>query len=893
MNWPKSGGSYATPLETTRVCSQCQGLVLAGADICVSCSLISVLSGDTDPETGNLDALLAQLDAQENPPDVGNYYLLDEIGRGGMGVIYRARQRHSERIVALKRVSNLHLESTEAVVRFRREAEAIARLDHPHILPIYEVGEAAGTPFLVMKYAPGGSLQRPNVPLPTSVAQRVAMLRAITDAVRYSHAAGFVHRDIKPANILLTSDGKPMLSDFGLAARMSQASDLTQPLTLLGTPGYVAPEQLSPTASHSAPTADIYGIGAVLFYVLAGRPPFVGADSLAVARQATESAAPRLRMFVPSIDKDLQTLCARCLEREPSARYQTATELADELDRWLDGRPIRARPVAPAAMAWRWAKRKPALAALGIASTVAALASVSLFAERQFEREAAHSVVVEPFVNLDEPTTDFAFTTAFTQVLQRSMKDLGPARVDAANGAPQRTDPQNSRARLSGTTRRTPTGVRVNVLLAPARKGATPRHWTLETSESQATTAVARMIAADAYAAVDEQKQREVGEDPGMANPKCREFIESGIHLVERRSTVDLDRARRCLGRALEIEPQSGTAYTYLAFAESMRIESTSNLDTITFAETTARRALELVPNTARAHRAVGWALYEKGDIAGAWDEAIRGLETEGVQARAGNLPGTIERYRGRPDRALRWFKLGDDQLPHPAENEFALGDCWADLADDAKADAIYERFSNLNPEQPDGWIGRCRLLLLNKRFNDARELCAANANRYGDFAPSEQMAAQVAFFSRDFADAEARYGRLMAREGSGGGGFFGAISFPTALAAIHLSRGDVEAASALLEAAHSRLERRLAVFPGHRNALYELAAVEAMQSNKDMAFQKLRAAIDAGWVDYRSTAIDPRFDALRGDPRFQTLVDEIASHVAHLRQQLLASASE
>src|SRR5205814_4486773 len=274
-----------------------------------------------------------------------------------MGVIYRARQRHSRRIVALKRILGYE-DSRETLIRFRREALAAASLDHPNILPIYEVGEDEdGLPFFSMKFAAGGSLRDAAPYLRSEPFRSVELMAKVARAVQYAHAQGILHRDLKPGNILLDGRGEPLVSDFGLAKWLDTASDLTRTLTIFGTPGYIAPEQASHAAAELKPTADVYSLGAILFDLLAGRPPFLGDHALSVIRQAAESPAPKLRTLSKVADRDLETICSRCLERDPKLRYRSAYDLAEDLERWLEGRPIIARRVLPPVRVWRWQTR--------------------------------------------------------------------------------------------------------------------------------------------------------------------------------------------------------------------------------------------------------------------------------------------------------------------------------------------------------------------------------------------------------------------------------------------------------------------------------------------------------------------------------------------------------
>jgi len=274
------------------------------------------------------ESVLAEVDVPDQHWHLGNYEILEEIGRGGMGVIYRARQQHSRRIVAVKRILAHEVNSHETLARFRREAEAVASLDHPNILPIHEVSESEeGLPFFSMKYATGGSLRSAASALRNKPRECVQLMAKVARGIAYAHGKGVLHRDLQPGNILLDENGEPMVSDFGLAKWLDQNSDLTRTLETLGTPGYIAPEQAESRAADLTSAADVYSLGAILFYLLTGRPPFVGSNVLHVIHQAAATPAPFLRSVVPSLDRDLETIVARCLEPDPRARYQLRQRL--------------------------------------------------------------------------------------------------------------------------------------------------------------------------------------------------------------------------------------------------------------------------------------------------------------------------------------------------------------------------------------------------------------------------------------------------------------------------------------------------------------------------------------------------------------------------------------
>ncbi len=325
----------------------------------------------------------------KDPAALPGYEILGELGRGGMGVVYKARQVRANRLVALKMILAGGHADADDLARFRTEAQAIARLQHPNIVQIYEVGEHDGRPFFSLELCEGGGLDRrlAGAPLPPDEAARLAEMLA--RAVHVAHAAGIIHRDLKPANVLLVSgedDSLPLakITDFGLAKRLDEASRTTTG-AVMGTPSYMAPEQAAGQSDRMGPAADVYSLGAVLYECLTGRPPFRAATSLDTILQVLNEEVVAPRRLNSKVPRDLETICLKCLRKEPSQRYASALDLAEDLRRFRAGEPVRARPVGGAERAWRWCRRKPAVAALA-ASVLLLLMAVAVVASLGYAR---------------------------------------------------------------------------------------------------------------------------------------------------------------------------------------------------------------------------------------------------------------------------------------------------------------------------------------------------------------------------------------------------------------------------------------------------------------------------------------------------------------------------
>ncbi len=296
-----------------------------------------------------------------------DYEIIDELGRGGMGVVYRARELSTQRVVCVKMMLGGEYASPEALRRFHVETEAAAHLDHPNIVPIYRAGEVQGVPYFVMKYVEGQGLDGvPRDHFKNNPREAVELMSKICRAIHFAHARGILHRDLKPANILLDQQGEPHVTDFGLAKKIDDDAGQTRTGMIMGTPDYMSPEQATGRNDLVTVTTDVYSLGSMLFDLLTGQPPFKSATVIETLTRVTKEPARMPMMLNQRIGRDLETICLKCLEKDPNKRFRSAASLADELDRYLRGEPIESRPVGSTERLWRWCCRNPVQAALGV-----------------------------------------------------------------------------------------------------------------------------------------------------------------------------------------------------------------------------------------------------------------------------------------------------------------------------------------------------------------------------------------------------------------------------------------------------------------------------------------------------------------------------------------------
>src|SRR6266481_5103852 len=424
------GSARATPtmIRVIRICRKCGAKIFSNAPegLCTGCVLEAAIgifseapvAGVVDPGGPGKPSPLGS----NSPPDnkttpraaemlgeLGDYELLEEIGRGGQGVVFRARQKSLNRTVALKVFSLGQWASKAHVKRFRREAESAASLEHPGIVPIHEVGERDGSCYFSMQFIEGGQLDEVVRREPMPIRRAAELIAKVARTVQYAHERGILHRDIKPGNILLDANGEPHLTDFGLARLVEHGSTVTGSLEVMGTPSYMAPEQAVGNNAAVSRATDVYGLGAVLYELLTGHPPFAGATTYETIHLLLDSEPRQPRLWNRKIDRDLSAVCLKCLEKNPRYRYSSALELAEDLERWLWHEPIRAKRSGFFTHARKWVQRNPTIAALITLSIVLAAGLGVMTWDRESVRRIPAGIAVLPFENLSDNKEDAFF----------------------------------------------------------------------------------------------------------------------------------------------------------------------------------------------------------------------------------------------------------------------------------------------------------------------------------------------------------------------------------------------------------------------------------------------------------------------------------------------------
>ncbi len=667
-----------------RVCAECGATVFADAPegVCSVCLFRTGLALLNNKDDEAFEPTVARM-----LKDFGDYELLQEIGRGGQGVVYRTRQKSLNRIVALKVIGLAHWATEAHVKRFRLEAEAAASLNHPCIVPIYEVGEREGACYFSMGLVEGGQLDAVAKREPIPIRHAAELIAKLARTVSYAHEHGILHRDIKPGNILLDAEGEPHLTDFGLARLVETESTVTRTMEVLGTPSYMAPEQASGNNVALTSATDIYGLGAVLYHLLTGCPPFAAGTTYETIRLLLETDPRQPRLLNPKIDRDLSTICLKCLEKDPQRRYASALALAEDLERWLRRKPILARRTGLFIRGKKWLQRNPTIAAVAALSlALTAAIAVIVWKSDLIRPLPTTGVAVLPFENLSEDKANAYLADGIQdEILTRLSKIADLKVISRTSTQHYKSAPKNlpEIARqlgvahiVEGSVQKSGDAVRVNVQLI---KAATDSHLWADTFDRKLTdifsveSEVAKAIADQLRVKLTGQEKQVIAAKP-TDNPEAYDAYLRGLAYTLKTGNTPANAlgAQKYLREAVRLDPKFALAWALLSWIDAAGYRSTVLQPTVALREEArqaAEIALTLQPNLGEAVLAKGYYHYS---CLRDYDTAVRYFE----QARQ-LLPNSsrileslafLERRRGQLDRSESYFNEAERLDPRNVE---------------------------------------------------------------------------------------------------------------------------------------------------------------------------------------------------------------------------------
>jgi TolB-like protein/Flp pilus assembly protein TadD len=742
VQYLKEGNARAMRVTAVKFCRKCGAAIPPDSpqNSCGACLLETGL--DSDEAVAGID------DAGSPMPmlmDFGDYELLEQIGRGGQGIVFRARQKSLNRIVALK-VIGLGRWATEAhLKRFRLEAEAAARLEHPGIVPIYEVGERDGSCYFSMRFVEGGQLDEVARRKPMSIRQAVELIVKVARTVHYAHEHGILHRDIKPGNILLDAKGEPHLTDFGLARLVEFESSVTHTLDVLGTPSYMAPEQAVGNNAAISSGTDVYGLGAVLHQLLTGQPPFAGGTTYETIKLLLDTEPRQPRLLNPKIDRDLSTICLKCLEKDPQRRYSSALALAEDLERWLKHEPIQARHTGVFARGRKWVRRNPTTGVL-IASLVALAAAVGVIVWKSelVRHPIPASIAVLPFLDLSQAKDQEYFCDGMSEEILDALAKVDGLHVVArtssfsfkgknvnASEVGRKLSVENV---LEGSLRREGNRIRISAQLINARSGV---HLWSETYERE-LQGVFALQDEITRAIVDALKIKLAISLPAheQHNTEAYDLFFKGeyeFHQAESSLAAEAyDRADAFYRQAVARDPNFAEAAAEFARSRLSRHWFVSSLAPPELEEVKSiiDRALALAPNSPEAHLALGLFFYwGHRQYENALTEFNRTLELQPNNALARQYCAAVYRRRGEWERSLADFRRAQELDPRDTTIPMNIGNTYLALRLWEDAERAELRALAIDPHN-----AQAALFLLTSRLNATGD--AGSARRALDGFP-------------------------------------------------------------------------------------------------------------------------------------------------------------
>ena len=920
-------------ISAPRVCPRCGAKIFADAPrgFCSVCLFKTGLGGFVE-ENGETPPV-------HIPMHFGDYELQGEIGRGGQGVVYRARQKSLNRTVALKIIVLGHWATARHLKRFRLEAEAAARLNHPSIVPIHEIGERDGCCYFSMNLIEGGQLDEVVRREAISIRRAAELIAKLARTVHYAHEHGILHRDIKPGNVLLDTEGEPHLTDFGLARLVETESTVTRTTEVLGTPSYMAPEQASGNNVALTSATDTYGLGAVLYHLLTGCPPFAGGTTYETVRLVLETEPRQPRLLNPKVNRDLSTICLKCLQKDPQRRYASALALAEDLERWLKHEPIQARRTGVVGRGKKWLQRNPTVAAV-VALSLALVAAVCVIVWKSdlFHRPAAARIAVLPFENLSNDKEDASFADGVQDDLLTKLAKIASLKVISRTSVMGYRGRQNTREIgdaldvthvLEGSVRKTGAWLHINAQLIDAR---TDSHvWAEEYDrdlkdmfaiQSEIAQKVAERLQAKISAA-----ERLAIERPPTANltafdlySRAKNFLLDTVVGSTGTRKANLMKAADLLDQAVAHDPTFLQAYCQLAWThDNVYFDGWDRTPArLALAEAAIEAAFRLRPDAGEVHLARAWNLYwGYRDYDAALAEVEVARQTLPNDARLFDLKGYIERRQGRWEESTQNLERALDLDPRNFNLLRQMAILYDDLRRYADQQAVLDRALALRPDDLEVKVDRANVEIDWKANTwpvhqlideiqakdpaalqsvaDSWLLCAlaerdpaAAANALAALGDNSVGTEKVKYSPRLM---EGLVGRMAKDDAKAHAAFTAARAEQEKL--IHANPDDAGALCilGLIDAGLGRKEealregwRAVELLPVEKDArsgpamIVCLARIAAWVGDNDLACEQLvRASRLPSSVSYGDLKLMPWWDPLRGDPCFEKIVASLA----------------
>ena len=887
------GDDFPAVIRVIRICRNCGAKILSDAPqgLCTGCVLEAALgmgpdavAGGADPGCANKPSPLDENAAPKNKKsaraaellgELGDYELLEEIGRGGQGVVFRARQKSLNRIIALKVIRLGQWASKVHLKRFRLEAEAAARLEHPGIVPIHEVGERDGSCYFSMKFIEGGQLDEVVRRTPMSIRQAADLIAKVARTVHYAHGHGILHRDIKPGNILLDAKGEPHLTDFGLARLVESESSVTQTLDVLGTPSYMAPEQAVGNNAAVSSATDVYGLGAVLYQLLTGQPPFAGGTTYETIKllEDTEPRPPRL--LNPKVDRDLSTICLKCLEKDPKRRYSSALALAEDLERWLKHEPIAARRVGPLVRGKKWVRRNPSMAFMAAMLLALAVPLGVMVWKSEFRLQPlTNGIAVLPFENLNDQKENSVFADGVQDDILSKLAKIGDLKVISRSSVMEYRGKRNVRQIgdalrvshvLEGSVRRAGTHLHLNAQLIDTR---TDTHVWVEQYDRDLNdlfaiqSEIVQKVAEHVHAKLSATEKASIEERPTQ-DLIAYDFYARAVSMiynvqVPSDSTADtplnadkaLSEAVDLLNKAVARDPNFFLAYCQLAFAHDMFYDSEIDHTParLALAQSAIDSAFRVRPNSGEAHLALGWHLYlGKSDYDRARAELALAQQSLPNNPVVYDLAGSMDRSQRRWADAIHNLERACELDPRNYPYLINLGSTYLTLHDYDQHIRIMDRIVALHPERRVDRIFRASVEVYRRAdtgpWRESIENMLTNepGSEKDPFVASQRYT--LALYDRDW-DAAERAAPVLTQKHSL------QWSFPQLgrdfwVGVIARLKGDETSARAAFMRARAQQEEEIRGLPEDAGLLVDLGLIDAGLGRKEEALNEGRRAME------------------------------------------------